>query len=348
MAGNRGNPSAGDPASGRDTGTEEEDDVNTRKWLAAGCLALMAVMPAAAQYPAKPIKLIVPWPPGGVTDTLARFTADQLTRSIGQTVVVDNKPGANGIIGTQSAAALPADGYGMLAVTAETHAINPSVYKPLPYDPIKDFDTVAMVARVSFVLATRADLPPNNVKELIAYSKANPGKLSAASYGVGSTSHLGLATFESLTGTTHIHAPFQGVAPAVNALIGGQVDLAFVNAYNVEQHRKAGKVKILAVAGPKRLHTIPDVPTMAEQGIEGLHAGNWYGFVTPKGVPVDARQRLAAELRTIAHSKPFEEKVYAMGVEAEFRDGPEFAAFLADEGKRLGEVVRDKGIEIKR
>lgn len=317
--------------------------------FAAALASLLAfAQPVLAQYPEKPIKLVVPWPPGGVTDTLARFTADQLTRSVGQPVIVENKGGANGIIGTQAAAALAPDGYGLLAVTAETHAINPSVYKPLPYDPLKDFDTVAMVARVSFVLATRAELPPNTVKELVAHAKANPGKLSAASYGVGSTSHLGLATFEKLTGTSYIHAPFQGVAPAVNALVGGQVDLAFVNAYNVEQHRKAGKVKILAVAGPQRLHTIPDVPTMAEQGIEGLHAGNWYGFVTPRGVPESARQKLAAELNRIGQSKAFQDKTHAMGVQVEFRDAAQFAAFLREEGQRLGEVVRDKGIELRR
>jgi tripartite-type tricarboxylate transporter receptor subunit TctC len=263
-------------------------------------------------------------------------------------VIVENKAGANGIIGTQSAGALPADGYALLAVTAETHAINPSVYKPLPYDPLKDFDTVAMVARVSFVLATRADLPPNNVQELVAYAKANPGKVSAASYGIGSTSHLGLATFEKLTGTSYTHVPFQGVAPAVNALLGGQVDLAFVNAYNVEAHRKAGRVKILGVAGPARLHTIADVPTMAEQGIQGLHAGNWYGFVTPHGVPEAARQRLAAELQKIGQSQVFQDKVHSMGVQVEYKDAAQFAAFLKEEGQRLGDVVRDKGIELKR
>jgi tripartite-type tricarboxylate transporter receptor subunit TctC len=315
-------------------------------WIAA--VLLCASFGARAEYPDKPMKMIVPWPPGGVTDTVARFTADQVQRAIGHAVVVENKPGANGIIGTQAAAALPADGYGILAVTAETHAINPSVYKPLPYDPLKDFDPVAMVARVSFVLATRADLPPNNVKELVAYAKANPGKLSAASYGVGSTSHLGLATFEKLTGTSYVHVPFQGVAPAVNALLGGQVDLAFVNAYNVEQHRKAGKVKILAVAGPDRLHTIADVPTMAEQGIENMHAGNWYGFVTPHGVPAAVRERLAAELQKVARSKAFEDKTYQMGVQAEFRDAAQFSAFLKGEGTRLGEVVRDKKIELQR
>jgi tripartite-type tricarboxylate transporter receptor subunit TctC len=315
--------------------------------LSIGAAILGLALNTLADYPDKPIKMIVPWPPGGVTDTLARFSADQLQREIGQAVVVDNKGGANGIIGTQAAAALPADGYGILAVTAETHAINPSVYKPLPYDPLKDFDTVAMVARVSFVLATRADLPPNNVKELVAYAKANPGKVSAASYGVGSTSHLGLATFETLTGTSYIHVPFQGVAPAVNALLGGQVDIAFVNAYNVEAHRKAGRVKILGVAGPARLHTIADVPTMTEQGV-AMQAGNWYGFVTPHGVPAATRDKLAAEFRKIAQSKAFQDKAYAMGVEADFRDAAQFGAFLRQEGERLGQVVRDKNIELKR
>jgi tripartite-type tricarboxylate transporter receptor subunit TctC len=165
---------------------------------------------------------------------------------------------------------------------------------------------------------------------------------------VGSTSHLGLATFEKLTGTSYIHVPFQGVSPAVNALIGGQVDLAFVNAYNVEPHRKTGKVKILAVAGPDRLHTIADVPTMGEQGVQDMNAGNWYGFVTPHGVPAAVRERLAAEFQKIARSKAFEDKAYAMGVQTEFRDAAQFSAFLKEEGARLGEVVRDKNIELKR
>jgi tripartite-type tricarboxylate transporter receptor subunit TctC len=318
-------------------------------WSLLACAtALASSFSVHADYPDKPLKMIVPWPTAGVTDTLARFTADQLQRAIGQTVVIDNKGGANGIIGTQAAMQMPPDGYGLLAVTAETHAINPSVYKPLPYDPIKDFDPVAMVARVSFVLAVRGDLPVNNVKELVALAQASPGKISAASYGIGSTSHLGLATFEKMTATNYIHVPFQGVSPAVNALLGGQVDMVFANAFNVEPHRKTGKVKILAVAGPDRLHTIPEVPTMAEQGLQGLNAGNWYGFVTPRGVPVAVRERLAAEFRKIAQSKVFQDKVYSMGVQTEFRDASAFQAFLLSEGSRLGDIVRDKGIELKR
>jgi len=313
------------------------------------CAVVLALsLPVQAQYPDKPLKMIVPWPTAGVTDTLARFTAEQLQRAIGQPVVIDNKGGANGILGTQAAVLLPPDGYGLLAVTAETHAINPSVYKPLPYDPIRDFDPVAMVARVSFVLAVRGDLPVNNVKEFIALAKASPGKMSAASYGIGSTSHLGLATFEQLSGTSYIHVPFQGVSPAVNALLGGQVDMVFANAFNVEPHRKTGKVKILAVAGPERLHTISDVPTMAEQGLQGMDAGNWYGFVTPRGVPLAVREKLASELGKIAQSKVFQDKVYSMGVQADYRDATAFQAFLRSEGSRLGAIVRDKRIELTR
>lgn len=321
----------------------------TPAWRLLACAALFIIAVAArAEYPDKALKMIVPWPPGGVTDTLARFSADQLQRAIGQPVVVENMGGANGIIGTRAAASMPPDGYGLLSVTAETHAINPSVYKPLPYDPLKDFDPVAMVARVSFVLVVRGDLPVNNVKELVAYAKANPGTLSAASYGIGSTSHLGLATYEKLTGTSHTHVPFQGVAPAVTALLGRHVDLAFVNAFNVETHSKSGKVKILAVAGPERLHTIPDVPTAAEQGLQGMDAGNWYGFVTPRGVPAAVREKLATELRKIAQSKAFQEKAHTMGVQTEFRDAAQFQAFLRSEGSRLGEIVRDKNIELQR
>lgn len=312
-----------------------------------GALFLVSSFVAAADYPERPIKMIVPWPTGGVTDTLARFSAEQLQRGIGQPVVVDNRGGANGIIGTQAAAKMTPDGYGLLAVTAETHAINPSVYKPLPYDPLNDFETVAMVARVSFVLAVRESLPVSNVKELVAYATANPDRVSAASYGVGSTSHLGLATFEKLTGTSYVHVPFQGVAPAVNALLGGQVDIAFVNAFNVEPHRAGGKVKVLAVAGPQRLHTIPEVPTMGEQGVTGMDAGNWYGFATPRGVPMRVRERLAAELQRIATSKAFHDKARAMGVQVEYRAAPEFSNFLKSERSRMADVVRDKGIEIQ-
>lgn len=312
--------------------------------LAMGLMLLCCS--AQAQYPDRPIKILVSWPPGGVTDTIARLAADHLSKALKQSMVVENRAGANGILGTQAAAKMPADGYGLMAVTAETHALNPAVYKGLTYDVLRDFDPIAMLARVSFVLAGRADLEANNVIELIALAKAKPGKYSAASYGVGSTSHVGLASFEKATATDFTHVPFQGVVPAVNALLAGQVDVAFVNAFNVEQHRKAGKVKILGAAGSKRINTITDVPTLAEQGVVGSEAGNWYGLVAPRGIPETVRQRIDAEMKIMTASAAFAERAKAMGVEIEYRSGAQFAEFMRAEGRRLGEVVRDKKIEL--
>ena len=324
--------------------------MNTRRLGLALAFAVAAVLPGLAPaqsgYPDRPLKMLVSWPPGGVTDTVARFAADNLAKAMNQSVVVENRPGANGIVGTQAAAKLPPDGYGLMAVTAETHAINPSVYKNLTYDVLRDFDPVAMLARVSFVLAGKADLEASSVQELIALAKSRPGKLSAASYGIGSTSHVGLASFEKSTATDFTHVPFQGVVPAVNALLAGQVDIAFVNAFNVEQHRKAGKVKILGTAGARRINTIPDVPTLGEQGVAGFEAGNWYGIVAPRGVPPAVRQRLEAELQKIATSQAFAERTRAMGVEVEYRNAAQFGEFLRAEGKRWGDVVRDKKIEL--
>ena len=308
----------------------------------------LAAAPSLAQYPDRPIKLIVPWPPGGASDVLARYVGAELGSLLGQPVVVENKAGANGIVGTQAAARMPADGYSFLGVTAETHAINPAVYVPLPYDPLTDFDPLGMVAHVSLVLAVRADLAPNNMNELLDFARLHPGKLSAGSYGVGSTSHLGLATLEALTKTTYAHIPYLGVSPTVNALLAGQIDLAFVNAFNVEQFYKSGKIKILGVAGDARLPTIPAVPTMAEQGLAGLSAGNWYGFVAPHGVPDAIQRQLAAAIRQVAQSAGFREKANTLGMIVDYRDGPDFAKHMRAEGERLGKIAHDKSIELRR
>ena len=320
-----------------------------RVWkLAILTFLALAAIPSLAQYPDKPIKLMVPWPPGGASDVLARYVGADLGSLLGQAVVVENKAGANGIVGTQAAAKMPPDGYFMLSVTAETHAINPAVYVPLPYDPLTDFDPLGMVAHVSLVLAVRADLAPGNMQELIEFARLHPGKLTAGSYGVGSTSHLGLATLEALTATSYTHIPYLGVGPTVNALLAGQIDLAFVNAFNVEQFYKSGKIKILGVAGGSRLPTIPAVPTMAEQGLAGLSAGNWYGFVVPHGVPDAIRQQLADALRKVAQSAEFREKANTLGMIVDYRDGPDFAKHMRAEGERLGKIAHDKAIELRR
>jgi len=304
--------------------------------------------PASAEYPDRPLKIIVAWPPGGVTDTVARIVGEQLAQAIKQPVVIENRAGANGILGTEVAAKLPTDGYGLQAVTAETHAINPFVYKSLAYSVSDNFEPIAMLARASFVLATKADLAANNVQELVALAKSAPGKLSAASYGIGSTSHIALASFEKATGTNFLHVPYRGVSPAVNALLTGEVDIAFVTPHIVVELRKTGKVKILGVAASRRMNMIGDVPTLAEQGVAGFEAGNWYGIVGPHGLPEVAKKRLAAELKKIVASQFFTDRISALGVEVEYRDAAQFTDFLRSEALRWGEIIKERKIELDR
>ena len=313
-----------------------------RRWMRRGAMMVLAVAafcalaPAHAQYPERPLKIILAWPPGGLADSLARMIADHLGKAFNQSAVVENRPGAFGIIGTQMAAKLPPDGYGLQFVTAETHVINPLVYKSLPYDVARDFEPVAMLVRASFVLAGKADLDASNIAELIAQSKAKPGRYTAGSYGVGSTSHSALASLEQASGTEFAHVPYQGVTPVVNALIGGQVDVAFVVPSVVEQHRKTGRLKILGTASSSRISNVADVPTFSEQGAPPVEGGNWYGIVAPRGVPEVIRERIASELQKLATSSAFVDRVNGAGAKVEFKDPAQFAVFLRTEERRLG------------
>jgi len=299
-----------------------------------------------AEYPDRSLKIIVAWPPGGVVDTTARVIGDQLAARFGQPVIVENRVGANGNIGTTAAARAPADGYTLQAVTAETHAINPHLYKALTYDVPRDFEPVALLARSNFVLAARAALPVNNVQELIELAKASPGKFTVASYGIGSTSHVTLASFEDVTRTSFLHVPYRGVSPAVNALLTGEVDAAFVTPHIVVGLQKAGNVKILGAASLQRMPTVPDVPTFTEQGVKGFVGGNWYGVVAPRGIPDAVKARLADELTRIAASPPFLAHVKSLGVDADYRDAAGFAEFLAKENERWGTLIKARNIEI--
>lgn len=309
-------------------------------------LTAFLVSPARAQYPDQPIKVLVAWPPGGVTDTSARLVAEHLSRVLKQPVTVDNRGGANGIIGTQAAAKASPDGYTLQMVTAESHAINPFVYKNLPYDAEKDFEPIALMARASFVLTARGGLDVKDTKELIALAKANPGKLSAASYGIGSTSHLALAAFEKEAGVSFLHVPYRGVSPAVNALAARDVDIAFVTPHTVLQLAAAGRARLLGTAALKRLEVAPDVLTLNEQGIPNFAGGNWYGVMAPKGTPEPIIKKLETELRALAGSDAMKEYARKTGVEVEFRGTPDFIVFLKQERERLGDVVRARNIEI--
>ena len=316
------------------------------RMLAACFVLACTALSGHAQYPERPLKIIVAWPPGGVVDTTARIIGEQLAIQFGQPVVVENRVGANGNIGTTAAARAPADGYTLQAVTAETHAINPHLYKALTYNVARDFEPVALLARSNFVLAAKASLPVNNVRELVELGKASPGKLSVASYGIGSTSHVTLASFEDVTKTSFLHVPYRGVSPAVNALLTGEVDAAFVTPHIVIGLQKSGNVKILGAASLERMSLVPDVPTFTEQGINGFVGGNWYGIVTPRGIPGDVKARLADQMAKIAASPPFLAHAKSLGVDADYRDAAGFAEFLAKENERWRALISARNIEI--
>jgi tripartite-type tricarboxylate transporter receptor subunit TctC len=318
-------------------------------WLRLPFVFLVLICTALsghAEYPERALKIIVAWPPGGVIDTTARVIAEQLAVQLGQPVFVENRVGANGNIGTTAAAHAPADGYTLQAVTAETHAINPHLYKALSYDVTRDFDPVALLARSNFVLAARSGLAVDNVRDLIELAKASPGKLSIASYGIGSTSHVTLASFEEVTKTSFLHVPYRGVSPAVNAILTGEVDAAFVTPHIVVGLQKAGNVKILGAASLRRMALTPDVPTFTEQGIDGFVGGNWYGVVAPRGIPEAIKQRLARELQKIAASPVFLAHTKAIGVDIEYLDAEGFAGFLTKENERWGSLIKSRNIEI--
>jgi tripartite-type tricarboxylate transporter receptor subunit TctC len=322
-------------------------EIVMKKILIAAAVALAAASaPALAQYPDQPIKLVVAWPGGGVSDVLGRYMADKLGPVLKQPVVVDNRPGANGLIGTQAVAKAAPNGYTLQVITAESHAINPHVYKKLGYDPKTAFEPIAMVGKVYQVLATRADLPAKNVPELIAAAKANPSGMHAGHYGVGSTSQLGMALFEKTAGVQFNQVPYKGVTPTVNALLAGEVDVAMANAFNVVQFMKTGRLRVIGSASPKPLASMPDVPTIESQGLKGFYTGNWYGFVAPKGTPPAIINFLAAEIKKIADTPEFKERLATMGIMEEFMGPEESRKFLAAENDVYARIVKERNISI--
>ncbi len=264
--------------------------------LAAG-LALTAGGTAFAQsYPNKPIRLVVPFTPGGSTDILARAIGQELTKAWGQSVVIENVAGAGGSIGADKVAKSPADGYTLLMGHIGTLAVNPSLYPKLPYDPVKDFAPVAWVARVPNVLVVHPGVSAKTTQELIALAKSKPGQLNYGSGGNGSAANLATEYFKMQTGTSMTHIPYKGTAPAVNDLLGGQIQVLFTGAPAVLGQIKNGQLRALAVSSPQRLDALPDLPTVAEAGFKGFEADQWYGVVAPAGTPKDIVAKLNAQI----------------------------------------------------
>jgi tripartite-type tricarboxylate transporter receptor subunit TctC len=303
--------------------------------------------PAVAEYPEKPVRIIAPWPPGSTTDGSARIIAEALAKRLKQPVLVENKPGANGTIGSTYVAKSPADGYTLLMANGDTHSISPHIYKSLQYDALRSFDPVALVATASFVLIARPTLKENTLQEVIAAAKREPKKLTYGTWGIGSAGHVAFAMLESATGIQLTHVPFQGAAPALTALMGGHVDLMIGSPLAAYRNEPSGKVKVLGVAASKRaIPWLPEAKTFAELGVKGAESGSWYGVVGPANMPPEIRKRLAAEIADALRDPEVSKQIAAFGWHVATDAKPEeFGAFMKAEFDRFGEIVKAKGIE---
>jgi tripartite-type tricarboxylate transporter receptor subunit TctC len=313
--------------------------------LALPLATLLPVASHAQTYPNQPIRLVVPWPPGGATDAIARFIAQPLSQRLGQTVVVDNKPGAGGNIGTEQFVRSRADGYTLLMATSSTNAANPSLYKRLGFDPVADFAPIVFVASVPNILEVPENSPHKSAKELLAYAKKHPGELTYASGGVGSSQHLAGSMLKNSAKIDILHVPYKGSAPAVADLMGGQTAM-MLDTGSLSQVR-AGKLKALAVASKNRLPMLPDVPTFDEVGVPGMYAAAWYGFMAPAGTPAAIVERLNTEINAILKAPETRKQLLELGAEIGGGTSQEFAAFSKKEIGRYAEIVKQSGAKLE-
>jgi tripartite-type tricarboxylate transporter receptor subunit TctC len=313
-----------------------------KKILAVALLALPALVHAQA-YPNKPIRYIVPYPPGAFNDTLGRIMAAELPKALGQPVVVENKPGGNTIIGTEAAMKSPPDGYTLFGAALPFSVIQ-SLYKT-SFDVTKDFAPITLAGTTPNLLVANPNVPLNSVKELIAAAKARPGGLNYASTGNGSSNHLSFELFKAMTGTAITHIPYKGSAPAVTDLIGGQVDLMFDNTPNVLPQVRAGKLKALAVSSKKRSSLAPEVPTVDEAGVPGYDVTVWFGILAPAGTPKEIVTRLNTEMVKIMRSPEITDRFNKAGVDVVASTPEYFSDFLKGEVARWAKVVQDANIK---
>jgi tripartite-type tricarboxylate transporter receptor subunit TctC len=317
------------------------------QWLLAA-LASAAALPLCAQdYPTRPIRIIVAYTPAGATDILARAVGQKMSEAWGQPVIVDNRPGANGNIGTELAAKAAPDGYTLLMATAGTHGINPSLYRHLNWDAVKDFTPISLVAMVPNILVVNNALPVKSVKELIAYAKANPGKLSYGSPGNGSTAHLSMELFKSMTGTQMVHVPYKGSAGVLADVMGGQIALTMDNIPPYLPQVRAGKIRALAVSPAKRTPAAPDIPTVAEAGVPGYDSGAWFGLLAPAGTPKPIVDKLTAETQRILKLPDVHERISSLGAEIVGSSSAEFGALIKSEIAKWAKVIKEAHVELQ-
>lgn len=301
--------------------------------------AFLGLQAQAADYPDKPITVIVPFPPGGSSDVTARLVSKKLAERVGQSVVIDNKGGANGSIGATALKQAKPDGYTILVGSIGVFAINPALFKDLRYDPMQDFDLLSVAVRTPNVLVASPNFPANTVAELVDYLKKNPNKVTFASSGTGSSDHLTAALFLQKTGTTGTHVPYKGGGPAINDLIAGHANVSFQNLGAIAPHVKSGKLKALGVTSSQRNPTLPNVPTMAEGGVKDLEVYSWQAAAAPKGLPPAVRAKLEAELAASAQAPDIKPQFEAIGFEVVATNGEQFKKFLTDEIARWKNVI---------
>lgn len=312
--------------------------------LGAGLLGGTSAL--AQAYPTKPVTIIVPFAAGGTTDILARIIGQALTAELGQSVVVDNRAGAGGNIGGQAAAKATPDGHTLFMGTVGTHAINASLYKKMPFDPVKDFAPLTRVANVPNLLVANPAQPYKSVKDLIAYAKANPGKVNFGSSGNGSSIHLSGELFKSLAKVDMQHVPYKGSAPAVTDLLGNQIGIMFDNMPSAIQHVRSGKLVPLAVTTAKRSPELPNVPTIAEAGVPGYEATSWFGMFAPAGTPAPVLAKLNAAIVKVLAQPDVKKKINEQGAEVYSETPEQFAAFIQAESVKWGKVVKESGASL--
>jgi len=313
---------------------------------AIGALALLQPGLAAAQaWPAKPIRLIVPFPPGGSTDIVARIVAQKLGERLGQPIVIENRGGAGGTIGTALIAKSAPDGYNLSVASTSTHVVAPGVYPKLDYDPVKDFAPVGLMAISPYLLVVNTSVPAKSVQELVALARAQPGKLNYASAGIGSTTHLAMEMLKAASGTYMLHIPYNGNGPAGTAVVGGQVEILFGSLPSLLPHAKSGRVRALAVGTPRRSPSLPEVPTVAESGYPGFDASLWLAIVAPAGTPQPIVDRLNRELNALVAAADTREAFDKAGTEPLTGTPADLAAMIRDGAPKYAKIIKAAGMK---
>jgi tripartite-type tricarboxylate transporter receptor subunit TctC len=316
------------------------------RWLVILSAGLAVTAHAQAQYPVKPVRLVVPFPPGGGSDALSRILGPKLSEGLGQQVVIENRPGAGANIGAEVAAKSPPDGYTLLMGNV-AHAINASLYAKLNYDFVKDFAPVSLLASTPNIVVVHPSVPAKSVKELIALARSRPGQLDFASSGAGSSAHLAGELFMSMAGVKMNHVPYKGGGPAVVALLGGEVSVGFATTPSVVQHVKSGRLRGLAVTTARRSPSTPDLPTVSEAGVKGYEAGTWYGLLAPSGTPKDVVSRLHADSMKSLAAADVKQRLDNAGFEAIGTTPEQFGTYIRSETEKWGKVVRAAGVRVE-